>query len=126
MDKCATPAKTHFRDAIQGSIYADIATDCQAGQAVTGPGRNIVNGPGVAAYEGKHVVIQADASAAGTLAVEDSPDGLTWTEAAAFPLDADVPQGLRFAPCEDHYRVKFTANADEAASRVTVYTQGRY
>jgi len=117
VDKCATSGKTHFLDATQGSINADIKSGCQAGQTVTGPGR--------VAIGGKDVVIEATASAAGTVALEDSPDGLTWTQVAVFPLTADVPQGFRFAPQVAQYRVKFTASTAGAASRVTVYTQSR-
>ena len=107
---------THFLNSAEaGTIYTDIQGGCVAGATLTGPQRTRVAGD---------LVIEASSTAAGTVTLEDSPDGTTWTACGTFTVLASDSTGFRTTPQAAFYRVKFTAGAI-GASKVEVFSQAR-
>ena len=109
---------THFLATQQGGIQEDLLTGCLSGQTITGPTRTPT--------PGKDVVINFQATGHGTLTVQDSEDGTTWTNRQSFPVvGGDAVQGARFTFASGFYRVQFTASTQAAVSKVGVHSQSR-
>lgn len=115
---------SHVLDtSVQGSypVNAEVSGGLAPGATLTGSIR--------AKVASTDVVVEASASHPCTVTVADSPDAVTFTDRASFPVvGGRVRTGYRFTITSGtHYRVRATApaGADGGVSKVEVWSQQR-
>lgn len=105
-----------------GAFTADLSAGVSQGAA--GQTQTITGTPSTAVL-GKEVVVTCSSSDRGTLVIEDSSDGITWGNAASFPVGGGDTIGVRFTPSLTRYRCSFTVAGGGSVKKVTVISQVR-
>ncbi len=130
-------AREFFLDPSQGGITEDISGGCPIGHvsrpSMSDPvlgnvyaGGASLTGTARQTVPGKDVVIQGGTDGRGLLAIEDSPDGNTWTRQALFHVNSGKTYGIRFTPlAAPWYRVMYFDDNSQGASKVRFWSQSR-